>query len=297
MRYVFLLFALTAACTSGQAQNLYPLQSVYDSIGFRLDVVNRRPALRWLAVPDGVQGVRRGDYPLVAAILLREGDLVLQYEPGRSPADQSYRIELEIQLPDGSRIAPQPQELTEAVAETGKGLRELIWQDALEYLPDFEAKYALLLRRSLMGAVNCSGERPVFSLKKQLPHYVLAGAGLALVGLGQVYNQQKKDAYAQYRAYWADGKTREEAEDPFLKTATDKKKAAELSTYVGLALLGADAVWYAVRALKIKARQKTYDKFCAPPPATSFLQVKPAAIPSGTLPGLGISLTISLSRP
>lgn len=295
MRYLLLL-ALLAGYTSGQAQKLYPLQSVSDSLGFRLTVVNRLPVLHWLATSDGVQGIRKGDYPLITAILLREGDLVVQYEPGRSPADRSYRIEPELQLPDGSRVAPQPQELKESVAEAGKGLRELVWQDALEYLPDFDATYALLLRRSLMGAVNCSGERPVFSLQKQLPHYAIAGAGLVLVGLGQVYNQQKKDAYAQYRAYWAEGKSREEAEDLFLKTAEDKKKAAELSTYAGLALLGADAIWYAVRTLRVKRLQKTYDKFCASP-ATSFLQIRPITFPTGMMPGVGISFTFSLSRP
>jgi len=296
MRY-FLLLVLLAGYTSGQAQNLYPLQSVSDSLGFRIGVTNRQPTLLWLAEPDGVRGVRRGDYPVIATILLRESDLVVQYEPGRSPAEQAYRIELELRLPDGVRIVPQPHELPETGAEVGKGLREIVWQDALEYLSDFEATYGLLLRRSLMGAVNCSGERPVFSLKKQLPHYVGAGAGLALIGLGQVYNQQQKDAYAQYRAYWADGKPREEAEDPFLNTAQDKKKAAELSTYAGLALLGADALWYVMRALKIKRRQNTYDKFCASPPATSLLQVKPVTFPAGMLPGVGISITFSLSRP
>ena len=295
MRYLLLL-ALLAGYTSGFAQKLYPLQSISDSLGFRLVVANRQPAIQWLAVPDAVLGARRGDYPVVTAILLRESDLVVQYEPGRSPGDQSSLIEPGLQLPDGSRIVPQPHELSDATADAGKGLRELVWLDALEYLPDFGATYALHLRRARMGAVNCSGERPVFSLKKQLPHYAVAGAGLALVGLGQVYNQQKKDAYAQYRAYWADGKTREEADDPFLKTAEDKKKAAEWSTYAGLALLGADAIWYVVRALKIKRLQKTYDKFCTPP-ATSFLQIRPATFPTGTLPGLGISLTFSLSRP
>jgi hypothetical protein len=292
-----LLFILIlAGYTSGFAQNLYPLQSISDSLGFRLAVANRQPALQWLAVPDAVLGARRGNYPMVTAIMLRESDLVVQYEPGRSPGDQSYRIELDLQLPDGSRIVPQPHELTETTADAGKGIRELVWLDALEYLPDFGPTYALHLSRTRMGAVNCSGERPVFSLKKQLPHYAAAGAGLALVGLGQVYNQQKKDSYAQYRAYWADGKTREEADDPFLKTAKDKKTAAEASTYIGLALLGADALWYTLRAIKINRRQKTYDTFCAPP-ATSSLQFRPAIFPAGIQPGVGFSLTFSLSRP
>ncbi|MEQ1744756.1 MAG: hypothetical protein ABMA02_04980 [Saprospiraceae bacterium] len=295
MRYL-LLFAFFAGHDFGFAQKLYPLQSIADSLAFRLVAANRLPALQWLAPPDAVVGAKRGDYPEVAAIFLRESDLVVQYAPGRSAAEQSFTIELALYLPDGSRIEPLPHERAENTNSANSDQRELVWLDVLEHLPEFEGPYGLYIRRSLMGAVNCTGERPVFSLKKQLPHYAAAGAGLALVGLGQVYNQQKIDAYAQYRAYWADGKSRDEAEDPFLKTAEDKKKAAEMCTYVGLALLGADAVWYALRAMKIKRRQKAYDKFCAPP-STSLLQVRPTAFPTSALPGVGFSITFSLSRP
>lgn len=290
-----MLFFTPGTLIPGFAQNLYPLQVATDSLQFKVLVKNRQPSLEW-ASPALLFDAKRGDFPVVSNISLHEGDLVVTYLPGNAKSSLSYRIDLGLRLPGGDSIAPQPYELAETPPPTGsKEQRQLVWQDFTEQLPDFDAPYTLFVRRSLMGAVNCAGARPAFTLQKQLPHYAAGAAGIVLIGLGQVYNQQKKDAYEQYQQAWAAGQSQEEA-GSFFQTANDKRKAAQACTYAGWALLGADALWYVFRHFKIRQRQKIYDKFCGQPPLSS-LRLRPANVPQSPYPGLGISFTFSTGRP
>lgn len=296
MKYlVFLLFALCAS-TPGFAQKTFPLRTTADSLLFRITTSGRQLQITWQS-PTTLLNAKNGDFPVITAITLQEGDLVLTYEPGKTKNDLSYEINLGLRAPDGDSIAPKSYELTETPPTAGgKEIRQRVWLDFAEQLPDFGAVYTLYVQRSLMGAVNCESGRPAFTLQKQLPHYAAGAAGVVLIGLGQVYNQQKKDAYAQYQLAWAAGKPREEADDPFFQTAEDKRNAARICTYAGWALLGADALWYTFRWLKIRKRQKVYDKFCTQP-ALSSLQLRPAMLPHSPYPGIGISFTFSNSRP
>ena len=294
-KFAAFIFCLLGCCVVF-SQKLYPLHSTVDSLSFQLEARNRQLNFRWQEQP-GFFGVKRGDFPVITAIELRESDLVLRYQPGNTKSSQTFEFKLWLRSPGGESSRFEPYELLETAPPAGgKESRELVWQDFTETLPEFDAVYQLYVERSLMGAVNCAGERPAFTLKKQLPHYAAGTAALVLIGLGQVYNQQKKDAYRQYQMSWAAGNPREDAENPFFQTASDKRNAARICTYTGWTLLGADALWYAIRQLKFRRRQKTYDKFCAPP-ALSMLRLHPALLPQSPYPGLGLSFTFSNSRP
>jgi len=291
---------MVVCCLSGWmtvvAQNLYPLHTTADSLLFRITIANRQLSLSWQSSPTLLHA-KNGEFPVITAITLQEGDLVLTYEPGKTKNDLSYEINLGLRAPNGDSIAPKPYELTETPPTAGgKEIRQRVWLNFAEQLPDFGAVYTLYVQRSLMGAVNCESGRPAFTLQKQLPHYAAGAAGVVLIGLGQVYNKQKKDAYEQYQLAWAAGNPREEADDPFFQTAEDKRKAARICTYAGWALLGADALWYTFRWMKIRKRQKVYDKFCTQP-ALSSLQLRPAMLPQSPYPGIGISFTFSNGRP
>jgi len=296
MKHIAFLMLFFWGAVSGIAQKPFPLRTIADSLIFRITTTGRLLTLTWQSPPT-LLNAKNGDFPVITAITLQEGDLVLTYEPGKTKNDLSYEINLGLRAPDGDSIAPKPYELTETPpAAGGKEIRQLVWLDFAEQLPDFGAVYTLYVQRSLMGAVNCESGRPAFTLQKQLPHYAAGAAGVVLIGLGQVYNRQKKDAYAQYQLAWKNGDSREEADDPFFQTAEDKRKAARICTYAGWTLLGADALWYTLRWMKIRKRQKVYDKFCTPP-ALSSLQLRPAMLPHSPYPGIGISFTFSNGRP
>lgn len=280
MQRPILIALLFAFSFSAFGQKLYPLQVADDSIAFRLTVQNGMLALA--APTDGEIFKSKKDFPTLLALRLEGSDLVLAYQPRKAADALSYNLSLRLQLPDGQQISPLAYEVSDA--EQSAGLRRFVWRDVAEQLPDFNETYVLRIRRSLMGAVNCEGPRPTFTLKKRLPHYAAGGVGLVLVGLGQLYRNQRDGYYTDYQQRWADGLPAPEETSNALKTAKEKDRAASICTWTGLAILGADALLYTWRGLKIKKRQKVYDKFCGT--STSF-NIRPQWLPGS---GLGIAV-------
>lgn len=278
------------------AQKNYWLRTITDSLEFQVTTVNRQLSLNWQA-PPAIFNAKAGDFPIVTAIVLLESDLVLTYLPGNTKNGRSYEINLGLRAPGGDSIAPKPYEWPETrPAVPGQESLQMVWLDFAEHLSEFGSNFTLYVARTLLVTVNCAAPRPAFNLPKQLPHFAAGAAGAALIGLGQVYNQQKKEAYRQYRNSWAAGDSREAAENPFFQTAAEKRKAARVCTYTGWALLGADALWYALRWIRFRQRQREYDRFCGKP-AFSTLQLHPAVLPQSPFPGIGISFTFSNARP
>lgn len=278
------------------AQKNYWLRTITDSLVFQPTAANRQLSLDWQGSP-AILNAKADDFPVVTAITLMESDLILTYLPGNKKHGRSYEINLGLRVPNGDSIAPQPYELPETPpAVDGKQALQVIWFDFAEHLSEFGSSYTLYVARSLLVMVNCAAPRPAFNLPKQLPYFAAGTAGAVLIGLGQVYNQQKKEAYKLYRDAWAAGRPREEAENPFFQTAADKRKAARICTYTGWALLGVDALWYSFRWMRFRQRQQEYDQCCGRP-AFSTLRLQPAVFPQSPFPGIGISFTLSNTRP
>lgn len=263
------------------AQKLYPLRVLDDSVAFQITVQNGQLELRTPAEAEAFKSKK--DFPTLIALRLEGSDLVLEYQPRKAADILSYDITLRLQLADGQIINPLAYEISNA--EQAGGIRRLVWLDAAEHLPDFSAGYSLLVRRSLMGAVNCEGRRPTFSLKKKVPHYAAGGVGLVLIGLGQVYRDQRDGYYSDYQKNWVEGLPVPDETNNFQKTAVEKDRNARICTWTGLAILGVDALLFTWRGQKIKKKQKVYDKFCGT--STSF-NLRPVWMP-GTGLGLGLS--------
>jgi len=249
---------LFIVCRPAFGQNLYPVKQDTGRFSFKISVLNSQLAL----VPIGETDLFRDkkDFPAIVAVRLEGADLVLEYRLKKNKDDLTYKIALGLQMPDSTYVTPPEYELS---YEAGAGgTQRLVWLDMAENLPDFTTTYTLLTYRSLMGAVNCEGLRPTFTLKKKLPHYAAGGVGLALLGLGQVYRKQRDDYYADYQRRWVEGLPAPEPSGNPYETALEKDHSARVATWTGVGILAADALLYAYRAVQIKKKQKMYDKFC-----------------------------------
>ncbi len=282
---------LLAAGFSLSAQKLYRLQMAEDSFSFTVKAGNGRLVLE----PAGETALfqPKKDFPVITAVRLEEADLILDYQPGKSKDALSYNITLRLRRPDGQTVEPQTYELSDQAAPAAGG-RRIIWLDATEQTGDFSGAFTLLVRRSLMGAVNCEGLRPEFTLKKKMPFYAAGAAAAALVGLGEVYRAQRNDYYETYQRLWREGESAPGANDDPLHKARDKGKAANICTWAGAGLLAADALLFGYTHLKIRGKQRVYDKFCGE--GTSLLLQPSFGLPEGLAtgqPAPGIHLTFS----
>lgn len=257
------------------AQKLYQLRTVNDSARFQLTVQGGRLAIRWMGNPPDWPKVQ--NFPEIRAVRLEESDLVVVYKPGNTTNQSSYTFGFRVTADDGPIVIPNGYEIIESPSGDGKeNLRQYVWQDAAETLFAPGRTYTLHLRRILMGAVNCTGVRPQFTLKQQLPYYGVALAGVAAAGIGLFLFKRSNQEYDQYGAYWEQGLTRTDAQR-FFDDAKTFKKNGQMLLYSGLAVTGADALLYYFKWRKIKKNQKMYDDYCTP--KTSFLAVRPVSNP------------------
>lgn len=272
-----LFIALLLLSASGLAQKTFPLKTLNDSARFQLAVREGQLALQWIGTPPNWQKER--GFPEIRDVRLEESDLVVEYVQGATNAQYSYTFSLKVSADDGPIVAPSGYEISEAPAGDSKDklLRRHTWQNAAEALFIPGRSYTLHLRRDLMGAVNCTDERPRFMLNRQLPYYGAALAGLASSGIGLYLFKRADDEYDQYKQFWADARSAKEAED-FLTKADRFNKNGQILLYSGLAVTGVDALLYCLKLRKIRGNQATYDKFCGQ--KTSFWELRPTASPS-----------------
>ena len=275
-------------------QQLYPLLIATDSIQFQVIRQNDQLAVEIMEIKN--QFSSNDDFLFLNSLELSDADMILSYEVRGVKKTSSYTLDISLLPEIGYKTYPELGEVVSPFTETKKqleGAQQLIWMDVGDDVLNLGQKYTLLVRKTLLGLINCEEERPEFNTKQQWPHYVGAGAGVLLIGMGQLYRQQKEDAYNNYLNFWTDGKPIEDAE-PFLSEAQKKEESMKLLTYSGIAILGVDAILFFYRQMKIKKKQQTFDKYCHPDGLSisivPFIEV-PAA--NGTKPVLGSTLTIT----
>ncbi len=272
-----------------QGQEAFPLRSATDSI--RFSVTSRDGQL----VHEPAQPLRAGDssFPSISGLRLEDGALVADYQyKGRLKKGLDYELKLAILPPGGLPMLPAPREVTDDRNKNNTGA--LIWPDRTEQGLDYGKTYTLIVWKYLVGEVDCSAGRPAFGAGQQWPHYATALVGGAVVGLGQVYRQDKKEAYKRYRAAWRAGDSAEDAQSD-LDEARSKDDTARLLTYIGIGLLAADAAGFAWRWAVTKRKQVLYDEYCTedkPPSLTAIPAILPAEGPAGAFAGAGLRLQL-----
>jgi hypothetical protein len=295
MKASFWSVLLLLACATVQAQKLYPLRILQDSAVFKLAFQEGRLMLAWAGQAPVWQ--TKSDFPVLRQIGLEESDLVIQYAPGKAPAQLSYTINAYIRKQNGERIlSVTTNEGAVRNADEKAPLRQWVWQDAVESLLEPGETYTLFVTRSLMGAVNCTGDRPVFTLKKQIPYYGVAVAGLTSTAIGLYQLNRSNSEYDAYRQYWSDERSQEEAQ-PLFDKAENLRSNGRILLYSGLGVTAVDAVLFFLKNRKIKARQRLYDSFCGN--NSLGLQIRPQVVPlssGSTSVGLGMRLRIAGRR-
>ena len=273
---LFLLCPILLCCAEAAfTQKLYPLQVLEDSARFQLVAREGRLVLQWVDGQPNWQKVR--DFPDIQGVQLEESDLMVEYASVATPGRLSFSLTFGVSTTDAQSIAPTDYGLSEAPSASGKStLNRQTWQDAAETLFEPGRIYTLHLRRSLMGAVNCTDGRPQFALRQQLPYYGVALAGLATTGIGLYLFKRSNQSYDSYKQYWVDARSETEA-SRFLTDAKNFDKNGQILLYSGLAVTGMDALLYYLKLRKIRRKQKLYDTFCGQ--KTSLLMLRPLANP------------------
>ncbi|MCB0588220.1 MAG: hypothetical protein KDD06_23205 [Phaeodactylibacter sp.] len=285
MKYLSLTFwFLLPAILMGQ--QMFPLRSTTDSIRFSVASENGKLVLK-LNHP-----LESGDnaFPSVVGLRLDDGGLLIDYQyKGRLKKGLDYEMQIALLPQSGFPMLPAPGEVTDRKAKNNTGA--LTWPDRTERGLDYGQSYTLIVLKSLMGEVNCEAGRPAFGVQKQWPYYATALVGGGLIGLGQVYRQDKKEAYARYKKAWESGETAESAESDF-QDANKKDDTARLLTYIGAGLLAADALGFAWRWGATKRRQGLFDQFCTQdePALTVAPCILAPGCPEGALAGAGLRL-------
>ncbi len=293
MKTVLILpFAYTIQLCFLCGQATYPLKTLEDSLPFRVEARGRHLELRWQSGEQPWANARA--FASIQSIRLQDGDLILDFIPPKNKPALSYTFDWWMLSATGRLL--RPKALRYAPGQSpGQASQSLVWEDITELLREPGAVYTLFIRRSLMGAVNCLDQRPEFTLARQLPMWVAGGLGAVMIGAGQLYNGQKKELYANYRAVWRDEGT-EPAAQVFFNAARQKEKTARALTYAGWATLGASAVWYGWQRIRIQKKQKVFDTFCRPEaPVLSFrpalLETPVVASFGGLRPALALQLS------
>lgn len=216
---------------------------------------------------------------------LRNGELIISYDLLPTTEEQHYVLSLDITL-NGEPIHLAPEYLKGSIGQNlNGGTGTIIWTNLLEQYINLKGQLKVRLIAHIWGdffarfGIDCSADRPDFTVKQQIPYYAAAGVGLISIGVGQIFRSKRNDIYNnQYKT----SSTLDQA-TPHYDDANNKHHTYLILTYAGTAILLADATWYIIRQIKTKRNQKLYDRFCKQP----SLSLKPVfELPSnGTLTG------------
>lgn len=273
MRHFFIFWLLTLpAFMAAQREAL--IRSETDTLVFELGEKEGRLAL--MERPSAFSGSSvRNALRINYALRLNDADLVLEFNLA-PPPEKGFFYRTKVVFVDYENPAQKSSGLTmEEVLEIRDAPyngKPWILPDATEHYLEYNRPYSLIMTTELWGNIACSNTRPAFSVNQQWPHYAAAGIGIGLVGIGQIYRQQKKDAYNNYRDFWVKRLPETEAQ-PFLDQAKKKDNTTKALTYSGWAILGLDAGILAYRWLRIKKQQRKFDLYCSP--ESLSIQIKP----------------------
>lgn len=198
-----------------------------------------------------IHNKRAVNFLQIDKIEMEDSDLIINYQLLQKI--ENSEVEIAIQLIDGNGMTITPQ--SEDLGQLTSTKETIIWKNFLESDVSFDESYSLIIHTNLFGTI-CANP-PTFDLKQKLPYYGGATIGIVSLAIGQVYKNQSDREEADYRLAWAEGRTAnlDKAESDFNKY--------KVLTYVGLGVLGVDAILYFFRQRKHKNAVKEFEKFCA----------------------------------
>jgi len=291
MKGVILLFVIqfqiTIQCL-GQYDAL--LRSDIDSLLLEVKSLNGQLQINWKELNPQPASARK-EFIEVLNVDLQDADLIILYKLPTPDKQLYYKVKVNLQTIDQDSISPSSERVLQdygIVEEDFKNEKRIIWTDLTEDVLYYGGSYRAYITAELWGEVDCEASRPVFGVNEQWPHYLTAGVGITLLGAGQFYRQQQKQAYQDYEQLWLKGRSGEEAKLPY-QNAVDYHKSSKVLTYTGWGLLGANLVWSTLRLVKVKKKQKLYDQYCTKSTNTGLGKISPILQPFSNSVGVKLS--------
>lgn len=283
----FVLFGHTACA---QRQKLFALDEAEDKLWIKVIGEEGQPKLSLLR--DSVTEAHK-EFPEWKIVQLNDADLQVVYEI--KGLQQGFEWQFLPALREGfyKQMTPLPGQQEDSF-EKAK-LREpiaytLIWKDALEHVLEFGVPYELVVQKTLLGPVDLEAVRPEFKSRQHWPYWTSAAAGLSLVGLAQIYKQDKSTANDTYLQFWEDGRPLEDA-TPFLTEAQDRDKQVRNLSYIGWGITGVSAGIFTYHWLKVRGKQRIYDKYV--PQRKTDLSFSPLILSAPDEQAFGFNFTLS----
>lgn len=266
------------------------LRSDVDSFLLELKSQEGKLQINWKELAPQ-SALARKEYLDVLKIELQDADLIILYKLPSPDKQLYYKVKVNLQTVDRDSISPSSERVLQdyGIIEEGfKNEKRIIWTDLTEDVLYYGGTYRVHISAELWGEVDCSAPRPVFGLSQQWPHYLAAGVGFTLLGAGQFYRQQQKNAYQKYEQLWLTGKPAADGEVPY-QDALDYHDNSKVLTYSGWGLLGANLAWSILRYVKVKKKQVLHDRYCTESKNTGMLKISPIVQPVSNSIGLRLS--------
>jgi hypothetical protein len=251
---------LVAVAAAAQIPTYYPLREVVDSARFEVvpAASGQGLAVRWL---DSVATPQARLLP-IRSVALMDADLVLNFNTLGVPKGFSYQINTTLRQANRTVYGHELSSL--GATSTGKPADQVavVGEDATETVLEVGQTYQIVLRRQLLGTLDCAAGRPASLKNPWLPiGYAYFGAG-ALVFSATAYSFAAND-YDRYQQEWAGGENRATAQ-PFLDRARRNRNIGHVVTGAGVSLIALDIWLKSRRVRRIQHQQHLYDEYCTP---------------------------------
>lgn len=274
---LFLLMLITAyGCLFGQSSDGWYVQQQWErSLLFSIQAEDQH--LDVAAETDDT-----GDFLKVTSVHLDDADLVVAYEVSLPAGQKRYRLVAHVLDEEGKLLAELRSSPTESRLIQEMMPNSLRWRDATEEGLYLGQSYRLLLRKELLWTFDCSRGRPEFTLRQQWPYYAGGLVGLSLLGGAEIYRQQKKEAYRQYRSRYLDGAPAAAGqEDPDLAAARQADRGQRDLSLIGSSFIAAGVAGWIIHRSLVRRDQRRYDRYCVPAESPLGLDASIENLPRG----------------
>jgi len=207
---------------------------------------------------------------------LEHGDINISFRLDKTQGEQYYQVRV------FASLNTMPLNLYEEDLIGGVGKQmitnqneklSILWMRLFDRYVNLEGRLSIILEAELWGTpklpygIDCL-EKPKFSSKQLIPHYIAAGVGVGVLGASLFFGNKSNDIYNN------DYLTQrfEENAEPFYQDANDNRHKQLITRYAGAAILLADGAVLLYRYLRYRKKISAYNEFCA---GTTSVSVRP----------------------
>jgi len=244
----------------------------------------------------------KGGEQYIRAVSISEGNLMITLQLPELIAHEYYEVSFNVTI-DGRTFYVRPESLSRHVIYgLEKGERfDIQWFDAFEEVP-LNVRSMDLKVSARFHSENCRFDfEPLFTWKKQKPHFVFAATGFAIIGIAEfVFARQAEVEYDKYVGQIV-GIAPDEQEhdigpngfhdaDDHFNEVKSKESTAKIISLTGKVIVAGSALTYLIRHVNFHRDHKKWEKYCKG--TTSLIGLRPVF--DATVPGQSVGLALSV---